>query len=104
MDCGVGLPGMPSAEGGGGARKRMKSANATMSLGIWALDWLKFVRSSGVVLNIQDAGAFARSSGNSSLVTPISTLYASPAKTSSDLFWAFHPKRMIDPSLPLMLG
>src|SRR5262245_35674041 len=32
---------------------------------------------------------------------PISTLYASPANTSSDLFWAFQPKRATVPSLPL---
>ena len=31
---------------------------------------------------------------------PISTLYASPVNRSSDLFCAFHPKRVTVPSLP----
>lgn len=34
---------------------------------------------------------------------PISTLYASPEKTCSDGFWAFHPKRETRPSLPFRL-
>jgi len=44
-----------------------------------------------------------RSFGKSSLVMPISTFSASPAKMSSDLFWAFQPKRVIVPSFPLVL-
>src|SRR6516162_7932887 len=35
---------------------------------------------------------------------PISTLYASPANITSDLFCAFQPKRVMVPSLPLRLG
>jgi len=41
--------------------------------------------------------------GNNSLVTPISTLEASPANISNDLFCAFQPKRVMVPSLPLRL-
>src|SRR3954453_5538423 len=44
-----------------------------------------------------------RSCGKISLLMPISTLYASPANSSSDLFWAFQPKRAMVPSLPLRL-
>jgi hypothetical protein len=47
MDCAVGFPGMPRAEGTGGARKRMKVENSTMSLGIWSPVKVKFVLSSG---------------------------------------------------------
>ena len=39
----------------------------------------------------------------SSLVIPNSTFAASPAKSSSDLFWAFHPNFVTVPSLPLRL-
>ena len=46
----------------------------------------------------------ARSTENSSLVTPISTLYASPANISSVAFCAFHPNFVMVPSLPLRLG
>ena len=35
---------------------------------------------------------------------PISTLYASPEKSSSDLFCAFHPNRATVPSLPLLFA
>ena len=35
---------------------------------------------------------------------PISTLYASPENTISDLFCAFQPKRVIVPSLPVRFG
>jgi len=38
-----------------------------------------------------------------SFVTPCSTLYASPAKIDSDLFCAFQPNRVMEPSLPLRL-
>src|SRR5258705_10632442 len=62
----------------------------------------RMVLSSGVPLNWQ-FGSVSRSLGKSSLVTPCSTLYASPAKISSDLFCAFQPKRVIVPSLPLVL-
>src|SRR5450755_2495178 len=46
----------------------------------------------------------SRSFGKTSFVTPISTLYASPAKTVSDLFCAFQPKRVTPPSLGLVLS
>ena len=35
---------------------------------------------------------------------PISTLYASPEKIWSDLFWAFQPNRVIVPSFPFRFG
>src|ERR1700688_2944635 len=41
--------------------------------------------------------------GKSSLVTPISTFDASPANIIKDLFCAFQPKRVMVPSLPLLL-
>src|SRR5947199_64275 len=44
----------------------------------------------------------SRSVWNSSLLIPISTLYASPENIRSDLFCAFHPKRAIVPSLPFL--
>jgi len=59
-----------------------------------------------VVLGVATAAQSAFSSrfcGNNSFVTPTSTLYASPEKSSSDLFCAFHPKRVIVPSLRLVL-
>ncbi len=49
------------------------------------------------------AASSSRSDWKSSLEMPISTLYASPEKISSDLFCAFQPKRAIVPSLPLRL-
>src|SRR6266403_312187 len=64
--------------------------------------------SSGVALKRQSTGSIspelARSSANNSLVTPISTLYASPANSSSVAFCAFQPNRVMVPSLPLRLG
>src|ERR1700722_11325881 len=50
------------------------------------------VESSGVALKTQP-GTAERSFGNISFETPCSTLYASPANTSSDLFCAFQPNR-----------
>ena len=49
-------------------------------------------------------GVSSRAVGKTSLVTPISTLYASPAKIVRDLFCAFQPKRVMVPSLPLRFG
>ena len=60
------------------------------------------VTSLGTVANWQ-LGFSSRSGWNSSLVMPISTLYASPENISRDLFWAFQPNRVIVPSLPLLL-
>ena len=96
------LPPGVVVEGSGGARKRMKKANFSTSL-IASAPVAAFtsVVSLGTVLNWQ---ASSRSCGNISLLMPCSTLYASPAKISSDLFWAFHPKRAIVPSLPLRFG
>src|SRR2546426_12609420 len=86
----------------------MKVAKPTVSLGIWAPELSKLVWSSGVPLNRQETGGGLggnpRSLWNSSLDTPCSTLYASPAKSSSDLFCAFHPNRAMVPSLPFRLG
>ena len=63
---------------------------------------MKLSVSSGVALNKQP-GVSSRSWGKSWFVIPISTLYASPANMMSrDLFCAFHPKRVIVPSLALM--
>ena len=56
----------------------------------------------GTVTNWQ-LGVSSRSVWNKSFVTPTSTLYASPANSRSDLFWAFHPNRAIVPSFPLWL-
>ena len=53
----------------------------------------------GTIANWQ-LGVSSRSLWKSSLVMPISTLYASPEKRVSDLFWAFQPKREMVPSLP----
>src|SRR3954470_18694389 len=74
----------------GGAERRMNAANSTVSP---ASPVTGSVASSGVALYWQPA-AVARSLGKSSLETPCSTLYASPAKMSSDLFCAFQPKRV----------
>jgi hypothetical protein len=74
MEAAEGLPGIPAIEGTGGARKRMKFENSTMSLGSWSPERLKLVESSGVEFKRQAAGGLARSLGKSSLVTPISTL------------------------------
>src|SRR5258708_3718866 len=92
-----------SGEGCGASRKRMKNANFSIALitsvGVVAS---VLVTSFGTAANWQ-AGFSSRSVWNSSLVMPISTLYASPEKRSSDLFCAFQPNRAIVPSLPLLL-
>src|SRR5262245_21041431 len=88
-------------DGVGGARKRMKNENFSMEL----------IASSGepasgsVMLFGWVAGVVqfsSRSVWKRSFEMPISTLYASPENISSDLFCAFHPKRAIVPSLPLL--
>ena len=103
------VDGVPGA-GVGGASIRMKSAKASMSertavLGLEAGVGLgvKLSVSSGVALKRQP-GVSSRSWGKSWFVTPISTLYASPAKMIRDLFCAFHPKRVIVPSFALMFA
>src|SRR5579872_4501022 len=63
---------------------------------------MMLVLSSGVLLKTHPATA-DRSLGNNSLETPCSTFSASPEKIKSDLFCAFQPKRVIVPSLPLVL-
>src|SRR6266849_5293025 len=89
------------ATGVGGAERRMKAANIAVSEApVAALFPARLVESSGLGLYWQPA-AVARSLGNTSFETPCSTLYASPAKMSSDLFCAFQPKRVIDPSFPV---
>ena len=87
-----------SGDGVGGARKRWKLAKFSMAL-IWRT---LAVTSLGTVANWQ-FGVSSRSIWNSSLVIPISTLYASPEKSSSDWFCAFQPNREIVPSLPFRL-
>src|SRR5262249_49975434 len=61
---------------------------------------ITWVLSSGSPLVAQPSpGTF--SFWKTSLVTPISTLEASPENRNMDLFWAFQPKRVTVPSLPL---
>src|SRR5260370_20069360 len=101
--------------GGAGADRRMKSAKFATSddisetvpivvpkLGLLFLPFRILLVSSGVALKTQPAVAL-RSFCNTSLVTPCLTLYASPANISNDLFWALHPKRVMEPSLPEVL-
>src|SRR5216684_7122443 len=99
----VAPPGV-SGEGVGAARKRWKKANFSIALsacsGVVAST---LVRLLGPRVNWHDAVSL-RSVWNSSLVIPISTLYASPENSSSDLFWAFHPNRATVPSLPLLFA
>src|ERR1700690_989778 len=91
----------PVQAGTGWSRKRMKFANEATSEGtmVGSGDSNR-VRSSGVGLKMQPGGiglgGYPRSFGKSSFVTPISTLYASPAKMSRDLFWAFQPNRVME--------
>src|SRR5215469_1304432 len=98
-----------SGAGIGGASIRMKFAKASISeitAGLWLEPagelGVKFSVSSGVGLKIHPAVS-SRSWEKSWFVTPISTLYASPANISSDLFCAFQPKRVMVPSLALRL-
>src|ERR1700722_1098827 len=93
--------------GVGGASMRMKSANASMSerTAVFELPevegaGVKLTVSSGVGLKRQP-GVSSRSCGKSWFEIPISTLYASPANMSKDLFCAFHPKRVMVPSFAL---
>ena len=98
------LDGVASA---GGASIRMKLAKASMSEmtavfeapGVAGVG-VKLSVSSGVALKRQP-DVSSRSCGNSWLVIPISTLYASPANMRRDLFCAFHPKRVMVPSFAL---
>src|SRR5258708_39862932 len=85
--------------GAGGAARRMKIAKlATSEDPPETAAW-----SSGVGLKTQP-GTPPRSFGKISFETPCSTLYASPAKISRDLFCAFQPKRVTVPSLPLVFS
>src|SRR5712692_3951672 len=95
--------------GVGGAKNRMNPAKLRTSDDIWLAvpvvppggsGLTMLVESSGVGLNSQP-GAVSRSFGKFSLDTPCSTLYASPAKMSKDLFCAFHPKRVTAWSFPV---
>src|ERR1700676_1728310 len=93
--------------GEGGASIRIKLAKASMSerTAVFELPEVagvgeKLSVSSGVALKIQ-SGVSSRSCGKSWFVTPISTLYASLANRRSDLFCAFHPKRVMVPSFAL---
>src|SRR5438874_9947881 len=92
-----------SGEGVGGARKRMKKPNFSMSLiASRAAGAVVSVMLFGSVANRQ-LGVSSRSVWNSSLVVPCSTLYASAEKRDSDLLCAFHPNRVILTSLSLLL-
>src|SRR5579871_1691705 len=92
--------------GVGGADRRMNIAKFVMSEFASALpppvSAAEFVASSGIELKRHPVTA-DRSFGKISFETPISTLYASAANINRDLFCAFHPKRVIVPSLPLVL-
>src|SRR6516225_4141939 len=91
--------------GVGGASMRTKLANASISeitagFEVPEVVVVKLSVSLGVGTNRQP-GVSSRSCGNSWLEMPISTLYASPTNMSRDLFCAFHPKRVMVPSLAL---
>src|SRR6478672_8608893 len=96
--------------GTGTALRRMKAAKFTCREEIWLAKspapgpggMMRWVVSSGVTLNTHPRMAL-RSLENTSLAMPCSTLEASPEKISRDLFCAFQPKRVIVPSLPLVL-
>src|SRR5437588_4035424 len=96
--------------GTGTALRRINAPKFTVSEEIWLasspavgpVGTIKWVLSSGVTLKTHPRMA-DRSLGKSSLATPCSTLDASPEKISSDLFCAFQPKRVMVPSLPLVL-
>ena len=81
--------------GVGGAERRINAAKLTTSESAP----VTLVKSSGVALNAHPVTS-TRSFGKASFDTPCSTLYASPEKIKSDLFWAFQPKRVTVPSLP----
>src|SRR5215469_6051704 len=96
--------------GVGGADRRANSAKFTASPDISdavpvvpPLSLTVCVLSSGVALNTQP-GTALRWFRNSSFATPISTLYASPEKMSSDFFCAFRAKHVMVPLLPLVLN
>src|SRR5271169_5142683 len=117
MDVELTLP--YDVTGVGGASNSIKEAKLTMSDDIsevvptgvlrfgfgWAtpptmvltVPLIVFGKSSGDVLNVHaamvasDVPEGKRSLWKTLLVTPISTLYASPANSSSDLFCAFQP-------------
>src|SRR5580698_833153 len=71
-------------------------------LGLLTFPFSRFVASSGDPLKTQP-GTALRSLGKFSFDPPCSTLSASPTKISRDLFCAFQPKRVMVPSLPLVL-
>src|SRR5580692_9082678 len=79
--------------GVGGARKRIKAEKTVTSSYSAVPVKLKLKMSCGLAVGEQ-LGVSSRSLGNTRLVMPISTLYASPEKVVSDLFCAFHPKRV----------
>src|SRR5437899_9717515 len=97
----VAPPGM-FVEGVGGARNRWKKANFSIALNpAGVVSTAVSVTLLGTVTNWQ-LGFCSRSCWNSSLVMPISTLYASPENSNRDWFWAFQPNLAIVPSLPLL--
>src|SRR5262249_20685517 len=97
----VAPPGV-SADGVGGARNRWKKANFSIALNPSGVVVTEVsVTLLGTVTNWH-FGFCSRSCWNSSLVIPISTLYASPENSSRVWFWAFQPNLAIVPSLPLL--
>jgi hypothetical protein len=97
--------------GVGGASKRMNRAKLVVS-GLLSDTVLPLLIASTVLTVSSGRGLGEhcgealefRLLGNKSLVTPSSTLYASPANISMDMFCAFHPNRVIFPVLPLRLN
>src|SRR5512142_886164 len=107
-----GVAGVGGAESSIARSKLMRSDDRSETVCPAAGVAVKSVLSSGVGLMSKQPARFVelscRSFGKLTLETPCSTLYASPAKISSDLFCAFQPKRLVVPSpvarfrIPLM--
>lgn len=99
----VAPPGMV-VEATGWSRKFINAANNSMSSASGSVLFDAVIESFGVFANLLQPGVSSRFCGKRSLLTPISTLYASPENINKDLFCAFQPNRVIVPSLPLRLG
>jgi hypothetical protein len=92
------------ADGVGWSRKFMKFAKSSMSSASGSVLFDAVIESFGVFAYLLQPGVSSRFCGKRSLLTPISTLYASAENINKDLFCAFQPNRVIVPSLPLRLG
>jgi hypothetical protein len=75
----------------------MNAVNNSMSSASGSVLFDAVIESFGVCVNWQP-GVSSRFCGKRSLLTPISTLYASPENINKDLFCAFQPNRVIVPS------